>query len=374
MRPLANINSENTRNIQVALVSLITGDGIGPEIADAAKRCVDATGADIQWDIVEAGSAVMEKCGSPLPQETIDSVVRNKVALKAPVTTPVGTGFRSINVHLRQTLDLYACVRPCKSRKGIDSRYDDVDIVVVRENTEGLYAGVEFKEGEKETAELIDWLNAHNSKQIAKDSGISIKPISIKGTERIVRYAFEYAKKNNRKKVTSVHKANIMKFSDGLWLEVSRRVAKDYPEIEFDDLIVDNMCQQLVMDPSRYDILVMPNLYGDIVSDLCAGLIGGPGVAQGANIGEKGAVFEATHGSAPTIAGQNIANPIALIFSAVMMLEHLEMRKEAAKLEEACNLVLAEGKSLTPDLAKDSESATGTKEMADAIIEKIKSL
>ncbi len=360
--------------MQVALVSLITGDGIGPEIADAAKRCVEATGADIQWDIVEAGSAVMEKCGSPLPQETIDSVLRNKVALKAPVTTPVGTGFRSINVHLRQTLDLYACVRPCKSRKGIESRYDDVDIVVVRENTEGLYAGVEFKEGEKETAELIDWLNAHNSKQIAKDSGISIKPLSIEGTERIVRYAFEYAKKNNRKKVTSVHKANIMKFSDGLWLEVSRRVAKDYPEIEFDDLIVDNMCQQLVMDPSRYDILVMPNLYGDIVSDLCAGLIGGPGVAQGANIGEKGAVFEATHGSAPTIAGQNIANPIALIFSAVMMLEHLEMREEAAKLEKGCNLVLAEGKSLTPDLAKDSSLAKGTKEMADAIIEKIKSL
>ena len=316
----------------------------------------------------------MERIGKPLPDETVELIKKNGVALKAPITTPVGTGFRSINVHLRQTLDLYACVRPCKSRKGIESRYDDVDIVVVRENTEDLYAGVEFEKGKEETAELINWLNARSKKQINADSGISIKPISVQGTERIVRYAFDYARKYGRKKVTSVHKANIMKFSDGLWLEVSREVAKDYPDIEFNDLIIDNMCQQLAMDPSRYDVIVTSNLYGDIVSDLCAGLIGGPGVAPGANIGEKGAVFEATHGSAPTIAGHNIANPIAIILSGVMMLRHLGFVEEANKLESASNAVIAEGKYVTPDLAKDSSGAAGTKEMADAIIDKIKSL
>jgi isocitrate dehydrogenase (NAD+) len=355
-------------------VTLIPGDGVGPQIAEAAKRCIDATNPDIEWELAEAGVDVMAKTGSPLPQATIESVRKNGVALKAPITTPVGTGFRSINVFLRQELELYACLRPCKSYKGVRSRYSDIDLVVVRENTEDLYAGIEFKKGKDDTAELISWLNKHSKRKISADSGISIKPISVKATEKIVRFAFEYAGKYGRKKVTSVHKANIMKYTDGLWLEVSRQVAKNYTDIEFEDRIVDNMCMQLIQKPELYDVLVLPNLYGDILSDLCAGLVGGLGVAPGANIGDKGAIFEATHGSAPKYAGQNKVNPCALILSGVLLLQYLGKTAEAEKLEKAVAGVIAEGKYVTYDMKpdRDDPTAVGTSEMADAIIRKIK--
>jgi isocitrate dehydrogenase (NAD+) len=355
-------------------VTLITGDGIGPEIAEAARRCIDATGAAIEWDVQPAGVDVMETAGTPLPESTLESVRANGVALKAPITTPVGTGFRSVNVHLRQLFHLYACVRPCKSYKGVRSKYDNIDLVVVRENTEDLYAGIEFEKGDKDTLELIDWLNARSSRKIGPNTGISIKPISVEGTERIVRFAFDYARKMGRKKVTSVHKANIMKFTDGLWLEVSRQVAKQYPDIEFEDRIVDNMCMQLVQKPELYDVIVLPNLYGDILSDLCAGLVGGLGMAPGANIGEKGAIFEATHGSAPKYKGQNKVNPVALILSGVLMLRHLGMMKEADRLENAVAAVIEEGKFVTYDMKPDRNdpTAVGTQEMADAIIAKIR--
>lgn len=357
-------------------VTLVTGDGIGPEIAEATRRCIDATGASINWETAEAGVDVMARLGTPLPEATMRSIRKNGVALKAPITTPVGTGFRSINVHLRQELGLYACLRPCKSYKGVRSRYSDIDLVIVRENTEDLYAGIEFEKGKDDTLELIKWLNKHSDRPIGNDAGISIKPISVKGTQRIVRFAFDYARKMGRQKVTSVHKANIMKFSDGLWLEVSRDVAKDYPDIEFEDRIVDNMCMQLIQKPELYDVIVLPNLYGDIISDLCAGLVGGLGVAPGANIGENGAIFEATHGSAPKYAGQNKVNPCALILSGVLMLRHLGMMAEAEKLERGIAMVIAEGKSVTYDMKDDRNdpSAVGTQEMADAIIEKVKSL
>jgi len=354
-------------------VTLITGDGIGPEIAEATRRCIDATGADINWLIKEAGTDVMERAGTPLPDETVEAIKKTGVALKAPITTPVGTGFRSINVHLRQTLDLYACLRPCKSYEGVRSRYTDIDLVVVRENTEDCYAGVEFQRGKDDTDELINWINKRSEKKVRENSGITIKPISVKGTERIVQFAFDYARKMGRKKVTSVHKANIMKFSDGLWLEVSREVAKKYPDVEFEDRIVDNMCMQLIQKPELYDVLVLPNLYGDIISDLCAGLVGGLGVAPGGNIGEKGAIFEATHGSAPKYKGQNKVNPTALILSGVMMLGHIGKKAEADKLENAVAAVIAEGKSVTYDMKpyRDDPSAVGTSQMADAIIEKM---
>ncbi|MHC4574967.1 MAG: isocitrate/isopropylmalate dehydrogenase family protein [Planctomycetota bacterium] len=358
----------------MADATLITGDGIGPEIAEAARRCIDATGAQINWELAEAGTEVTERLGTPLPDATIESVKRTGVTLKAPITTPVGTGYRSINVYLRQTLDLYACLRPCKSYKGVRSRYSDIDLVVVRENTEDLYAGIEFQKGKDDTAEIIHWINKHSSRKIRQDSGISIKPISVAATERIVRFAFDYARKLGRRKVTSVHKANIMKFSDGLWLEVSREVAKGYPDIEFEDRIVDNMCMQLIQKPELYDVMVLPNLYGDIISDLCAGLAGGLGVAPGANIGEKSAIFEATHGSAPKYKGQNKVNPTALILSGVMMLRHLGKMAEADKLENAVAAVIAEGKDVTYDMKPDRNdpTAVGTSQMADAIIAKIK--
>ena len=354
-------------------VTLVTGDGIGPEIAEATRRCIDATGAKINWDIAEAGVDVMEREGTPLPDATVESIRRDGVALKAPITTPVGTGFRSINVHLRQSFDLYACLRPCKSYEGVRSRYSDIDLVVVRENTEDLYAGIEYEKGQDDTLELIDWLNKHSNRKVTPDSGISIKPISVAGTSRIVRFAFDYARKMGRKKVTSVHKANIMKFSDGLWLDVSRQVAKDYPDIEFEDRIVDNMCMQLIQKPELYDVIVLPNLYGDIISDLAAGLVGGLGVAPGANIGDKAAIFEATHGSAPKYKGQNKVNPVALILSGTLMLRHLSMMDEADKLENAVAAVIAEGKDVTYDMKphRDDPTAVGTSEMADAIIAKM---
>jgi isocitrate dehydrogenase (NAD+) len=355
-------------------VTLITGDGVGPETAQAARRCIDATRPGIKWEIAEAGVDCFAKTGSPLPPATIESIRKNGIALKAPITTPVGTGFRSINVFLRQELELYACLRPCKSYKGVRSRYSDIDLVVVRENTEDLYAGIEFEKGADDTAELINWLNKQNKRQISSDSGISIKPISVKATEKIVRFAFEYARKYNRKKVTSVHKANIMKYTDGLWLEVSREVARKYADIEFEDRIVDNMCMQLIQKPELYDVLVLPNFYGDVISDLCAGLVGGLGVAPGANIGDKGAIFEATHGSAPKYAGQNKVNPCALILSGVLLLRHIGKTAEAEKLEKAVADVIAEGKYVTYDMKpdRDDPTAVGTSEMADAIVRKIK--
>lgn len=354
-------------------VTLVLGDGIGPEIAEATRRCIDATGANINWDIVEAGVDVMEKEGTPLPQKTIDSIKKNGIALKAPITTPVGTGFRSINVHLRQSMDLYVCLRPCKSYQGVRSRYKDIDLILVRENTEDCYAGIEFEKGKDDTGELINWINNHSKSQIRPDSGITIKPISVDASRRIVKYAFDYAKKLGRKKVTSVHKANIMKHTDGLWLDVSREVAKEYPDIEFEDRIVDNMCMQLIQKPELYDVIVLPNLYGDILSDLCAGLVGGLGMAPGANIGEKIAIFEATHGSAPKYKGQNKVNPTALILSGVMMLRHMNKMAEADKLENAVAAVIAEGKDVTYDMKPDRNdpTAVGTREMADAIISKI---
>ncbi len=324
-------------------------------------------------NLAEAGIDCVARLGTPLPDATVESIKRNGVALKAPITTPVGTGFRSINVYLRQSLDLYACLRPCKTYKGVRSKYDDIDLVIVRENTEDLYAGIEFAKSQGETLELIEWLNKHSKRKITPDSGISIKPISVAATQRIVRFAFDYARQMGRRKVTSVHKANIMKFSDGLWLEVSREVAKGYPDIEFEDRIVDNMCMQLVQKPELYDVLVLPNLYGDILSDLCAGLVGGLGVAPGANIGEKGAIFEATHGSAPKYKGLNKVNPTALILSGVLMLRHLGKTAEADRLENAVATVIAEGRKVTYDLKenRDDPTAVGTSEMADAIIERL---
>src|SRR5271156_491395 len=309
-------------------VTLIRGDGVGPELAEAARLCIDAGGVSINWDEQDAGVDVMAKLGTPVPDSVIESCRRTKVALKAPITTPVGTGFRSVNVYLRQALDLYACVRPCKQYEGVRTFFDKskVDLVIVRENTEDLYIGCEFEKGKTETLELIADIKRLNGKTLRPDSGISIKPISVYGTERIVKYAFEYARKYGRKKVTSVHKANILKYSDGLFLEVSREVAKRYPDIEFEDRIVDNMCMQLVQKPELYDVLVLPNLYGDIISDLCAGLVGGLGVAPGANFGTEAALFEPTHGSAPRYAGLNKVNPAAMMLSGVLMLRHLGER------------------------------------------------
>jgi len=356
-------------------VTLITGDGVGPELAAAAQQCINAAGVKINWDVHEAGVDVMERTGTPLPESTLASVRRTQCALKAPITTPVGTGFRSINVYLRQELGLYACIRPCKYYPGVRTLYDkaNVDLVLFRENTEDLYAGIEFEKGAPKTARLIAHINAlSEGKKITsggEETGVSIKPISISATERIVKAAFDYARQHKRKKVTSVHKANIMKYTDGLFLEVSRNVAQQYPDIEFEDRIVDNMCMQLVQKPELYDVLVLPNLYGDIVSDLCAGLVGGLGVAPGANIGPDGAVFEATHGSAPKYKGQNKVNPAAVILSGMLMLRHLKEFEAADRLERAVAAVFAEGKHVTYDMKADRNdpSAVGTREMADAI-------
>jgi len=362
-------------------VTLITGDGVGPEIARAARRCVDATGVDIRWDEQEAGIDVMQHTGNPLPDAVLDSVRRTRCALKAPITTPVGTGFRSINVFLRQELGLFACVRPCKYYAGVRTFCSSVpvDLVIVRENTEDLYAGIEFEQGRPGTAELIDTINKVSSDRRIKtgreETGISIKPISISGTERIVRYAFQYAVDNGRRKVTAVHKANIMKHTDGLFLATARRVAQEYSGrgIEFEDRIVDNMCMQLVQKPELYDVVALPNLYGDILSDLAAGLVGGLGMAPGANIGPNGAVFEATHGSAPKYKGQNKVNPTALILSAVLMLRHLKEKEAADRLEGAVAAVIAEGRDVTYDMKpnRDDPTAVGTQEMAEAICRKM---
>ncbi len=357
-------------------VTLIPGDGIGPELTEATRRVLEATGVEFEWDVQPAGADVMAAHGgNPLPDETLESVRRNGVALKGPITTPVGEGFRSVNVGLRVALDLYAQVRPCKTYEGVRTRYDDVDLIIVRETTEDIYAGIEFEEGTPDAEELLAWLTDHGQKIPQLDSGISIKPISITGTRRVFEFAFDYARRMGRRKITCVHKANIMKFTDGLWLHVAQAVAKEHPDIEFDDRIADNMCMQLVQRPEEYDMMVLPNLYGDIISDLAAGLVGGLGVAPGANFGKGVAVFEPTHGSAPKYAGQNKMNPIAQMLSGMLMLRHLDEMEAADRLEAAIADLIREGKSLTYDMkpSRDDPTAVGTSEVADALIEKLES-
>jgi isocitrate dehydrogenase (NAD+) len=355
-------------------VTLIPGDGTGPELAEATRRVLEATGVEFDWDLQQAGADVMDQFGgNPLPEETLESIRRTGVAIKGPITTPVGGGFRSVNVGLRKALDLYGQVRPCKTYEGVRTRFDDVDLIIVRENTEDLYAGIGYEQGKPETRELIDWIEAHGGKLRHDDAGISIKPVSVSGTRRIVQFAFDYARRNGRRKVTAVHKANIMKFTDGLYLHVAREVAEENADVEFDDRIVDNMCMQLVQRPDEYDVLVLPNLYGDIVSDLAAGMIGGLGMAPGANFGEEAAIFEPTHGSAPKYAGQNKVNPMAMLLSGMLMLRHLDETEAADRLESAIADVIREGASVTYDMkpSRDDPTAVGTSEVADAIIDKM---
>ena len=354
-------------------VTLVPGDGTGPELTEAARRVLEATGVAFEWDVREAGVEVMATAGTPLPPETLASVKENGVALKGPITTPIGTGFRSVNVALRHELGLFACVRPCKSYAGVRSRYADVDLVVVRENTEDLYAGIEYEAGSDDARRVIEMLNSMQAKQIRPSSGISVKPLSPEGSERIARFAFDYARANGRRQVAVVTKANIMKYTDGLFLSVFREVAADYPDVEPREVLVDALCMGLVQRPEEFDVLVLPNLYGDIISDLTAGLVGGLGVAPGANIGTEAAVFEATHGSAPKYKGLNKVNPTAMILSGKLMLEHLGERDAARRLEAAVAAVIAEGRSVTYDLkpTRDDPTAVGTSEYADAIIARL---
>jgi isocitrate dehydrogenase (NAD+) len=355
-------------------VTLIPGDGTGPELTEATRRVLEATGVEFDWDVQQAGADVMDQFGgNPLPEQTLESIRRTGVAIKGPITTPVGGGFRSVNVGLRKALDLYAQVRPCKTYEGVRTRFEDVDLVIVRENTEDLYAGIEYEQGKPETIELIEWIEAQGGTLRHGDAGISIKPLSVSGTRRVVQFAFDYARRNGRRKVTAVHKANIMKFTDGLYLRVAREVAEENPDIAFDDRIVDNMCMQLVQRPNEYDVLVLPNLYGDIVSDLAAGMIGGLGMAPGANFGENAAIFEPTHGSAPKYAGQNKVNPIAMMLSGMLMLRHLDETEPAERLESAIADVIREGASVTYDMkpSRDDPTAVGTSQVADAIIDKM---
>ena len=357
-------------------VTLIRGDGTGPELAAVTKEVLEATGVAFDWREVDAGVDVMEKRGTPLPDEVLASIRATKTCIKAPITTPVNPpagvkNFRSVNVALRKEFDLYACVRPCKSYPGVRTRYQGIDLVIFRENTEDLYAGVEFEVGKPRTQELLAKIQELSGARIRPDSGISIKPISISGTERIVKAAFEYAVRKKRRKVTAVHKSNIMKYSDGLFLATARKVAERYPQIAFDDRIVDNMCMQLVQRPEEYDVLVLPNLYGDVLSDLCAGLIGGLGIAPGMNLGDAGiAIFEATHGSAPKYKGQDKVNPTAMLLSGVLMLEHLGEVESAKRLEGAIANVIREGKYVTYDLKADrnDRSAVGTRAMGQAVV------
>ena len=354
-------------------VTLIPGDGIGPEITAAMQRVIKALDVSIEWETVEAGAHLLDTQGTPLPQSTIDSIKRNKVAIKGPVTTPVGTGFRSVNVALRKELDLYVNLRPAFSMEGTGARYEHVDLVIVRENTEDLYAGIEFEEGSEQACELITFCAQKGAGVIRPDSGISLKPISVTGTRRIVTWAFEYALANNRERVCAVHKANIQKYSDGLFLRVAREVAEQYAgRVGFEDRIVDAACMGLVMNPQQFDVLVLPNLYGDIMSDLCAGMVGGLGIAPGANIGKEYAVFEPVHGSAPQHAGKGIANPTALLLSASLMLDHLGERTASERLVAAVRAVIKEGKNVTYDVRRaltgSVEGSVGTNEFTDAVI------
>ena len=354
-------------------ITLIPGDGVGPEVTKAAERVLEATGVEIEWDIGIIGEKAQEKLGTPLPDYVLESIEKNKIALKGPVTTPMGIGFRSVNVALRKSLDLYACLRPCKTYPGVPAPYKDVDIVIVRENTEDLYSGIEFARGTPEANRLMELIFETTKTKVRSDSGFSIKMISETGSRRIVKFAFEYARANNRRKISAAHKANILKFSDGIFLTTAREVAKEYPDIEFEDVVVDALCMRLARNPRQFDIIVLPNLYGDIVSDLCAGLVGGLGVAPGANIGDNIAVFEPTHGSAPKYAGQEKVNPMAMMLSATMMLRYLGEKEAADKLEKAIAEVIAEGKNVTYDLKPDrNQPAATTSEVADAVIKFLK--
>jgi isocitrate dehydrogenase (NAD+) len=354
-------------------VTLIPGDGTGPELAEATRRVLEATGVEFEWDVQPAGEDVYAEEGNPIPDRTLESIKRNGVGIKGPTTTPVGSGFRSINVQLRKELDLYACVRPCKLYDGVRSHFENVDIVIVRENTEDLYAGIEFEVDSDGAQRLREFVASLDAGTIREHSGISIKPISVFGSERIVEAAFDYANRNGRHKVTAAHKANIMKFSDGLFLDTARKVAERHPGIEFEDRIIDNLCNQLVSRPEEYDVIVLPNLYGDIVSDLGAGMIGGLGLAPGANIGTAAAIFEATHGSAPKYKGMNKVNPTALMLSGVLMLRHLDEPAAADRMEAAIAAVIAKGDRVTYDLkpTRDDPTAVGTSEFADAVIEEM---
>ena len=351
-------------------VTLIPGDGIGPELAAATRRAIEATGVEIEWDVQTAGADVMEKEGTPLPQRVLDSLRKNGVGLKGPLTTPVGTGFRSVNVAIRTELDVFASVRPARSYKGIPNSVAGVDLVIVRENTESEYVGIEFAQGSDQAAQLISFAKLHTGKDIRTDSGIALRPISVTGSRRIVEYAFKYARINGRKRVTAIHKANILKYTDGLFLEVARDVARQHPDIAFDDMIVDAACMNLVQRPQQFDVMVMPNLYGDILSDLCAGLVGGLGVAPGANLGERAAVFEPVHGSAPQFKGSGLMDPVAMILTACLMLRHLGEQEAAVRLERAVEQVLAEHTAVTRDLLPPDQAAraVGTEAMVDAIV------
>ena len=355
-------------------VTFIPGDGVGPEVAEATRRVLEATGVEFEWERVSIGADALEKTGTPLPPDALESIRRNKVAIKGPVTTPIASGFRSVNVALRQELDLYSCLRPCKSYAGVFAPYDDLDIIVVRENTEGLYAGIEFDSSEEDTARLAGMVKETRNRDMAPDAAISLRIISPDASRRIVRFAFDYARANGRKKVTAVHKSNILKFSDGVFLRAATEVAAEYPEIEFTDVLMDACCMQLAKRPQQFDVLVSPNFYGDLLSDLCAGLVGGLGLAPGANIGDDIAVFEPTHGSAPKYAGLNKVNPIATMLSGVLMLRYLEEQDAANRMEAAIASVLAEGKSVTYDMKSDRDdlSAVTTSEVADAVIEKLR--
>jgi isocitrate dehydrogenase (NAD+) len=355
-------------------VTLIPGDGIGPEVVEAARLVVMATGVDVQWDVQEVGLRAFERTGEVLPARALSSIRENGVALKGPIETPPGAGVGSANVALRQELDLFANIRPCRHYPGVPSVYRDVDLVVVRENTEDVYTGVEFEVGTVEVKELIAFIEETTAIRIREDSGISVKAISRGGSERIVRFAFEESRRRGRKQVTAAHKANIMKFSDGLFLDEARRVAAQYPDITFDDRIIDALCMQLVQSPERFDVLVLPNLYGDIVSELGAGLIGGTGVAPGGHLGDEVAVFEATHGTAPRLAGRDRANPVGLMLSATMMLRHLGEAEAGDRLEDAVAGVLADGVDVTPDLRGpgDERPSVGTRRMAEAVTERLR--
>jgi len=354
-------------------VTLIPGDGVGPEVTEATRRVLEATGVSFEWEVVEVGASVMQRTGTPLPDSVLDSIRRNRVALKGPVTTPVGSGFRSVNVALRQNLGLYACLRPCKTYPGVPVPYPNVDLIVVRENMEDLYAGIEFQKGSSEAGKLIEFIQQLGKYSILPDSGISIKPISETRSRRILQFAFEYARRNGRHKVTAVHKANIMKHTDGLFLTTARAVAAEYPDIMFEDRIVDNMCMQLVQKPQQFDVIVTENLYGDLLSDLCAGIIGGLGMAPGANVSNEYAIFEPTHGSAPKYTGMNKVNPMAMMLSGVLMLRHLGEKDAADRLEKAIANVIAEGRYLTYDLKPGApETAVGTSQVADAVISRLR--
>jgi isocitrate dehydrogenase (NAD+) len=354
-------------------ITLIPGDGVGPEITEVTTKVLEATGIEFEWETGIIGERALQEVGTPLPDSVLESIRKNKVALKGPVTTPIGTGFRSVNVALRKSLDLYACVRPCKIYPGAPTRYENVDIVIIRENTEDLYAGIEFARGTPEAGKLVHLIREATETPFVKDSGFSIKVISKAASRKIVQFAFQYARNYKRRKVSAVHKANILKFSDGLFLETAREVARDNPDIQFEDVLVDALCMRLVRSPQLFDIIVLPNLYGDIISDLCAGMVGGLGLAPGANIGDDIAVFEPVHGSAPKYAGRNKVNPMAMMLSGVLMLRFLGEQEAADRLEAAIAGVIAEGKSVTYDLvSRDIQKPVNTLEVAGAVIEKMR--